>query len=116
MKKLMAFVLSFGLVLLGTAPVMAASQTLSSPIPVASLSTATNTGFDIPDPDQAHPLSDEELQEVDGEIAPILVTAGEILLGVAIGVAANYIYDHYIKPKPEPKKCKCECSCEATCQ
>jgi len=116
MKKLMTLVLSFGLVLLGMAPVMAASQTLQSPISAAGLSTPASAGFDIPEPDQARPLDDEELQEVDGEIAPILVTAGEILLGVAIGVAANYIYEHYIKPKPEPKKCKCECSCEATCQ
>jgi len=67
MKKLMALVLSFGLFLLGMAPVMAAGQAVPAPAAATSLSVPATAEFGIPEPDQARLLSDDELQEVDGE-------------------------------------------------
>jgi len=79
MKKLMAFVLSFGLVLLGTAPVLAAGQTFalsSSTKPATAVLPVNNIdkidtgkvkGVDIPEPPDFGMLSDGELEEVEGE-------------------------------------------------
>jgi len=103
MKKLMALVLSFGLVLLG----MAASQTLPSSILTTSLSIPAAAGFDIPGPDQARHLNDEELRKVNGEVAPVLANVGEFVTGVAAGIIINYIYDYRVNLKSKPKKCKC---------
>jgi len=74
MKTLMALVLSFGMVLLGTAPVMAAGQPMApkaavnlnapikTPKPDPSLTQPA-----IPEPPGFRTMSDEELEGVDGE-------------------------------------------------
>ena len=93
MKRLMALVLSLGLVLLGTAPVMAAGQTFAlvpGPGPVAGALLISNpskidTGglstIKIPEPPGFGTLSDQELEEVEGEgffgVVGGLVMAGD---------------------------------------
>jgi len=74
MKTLMALVLSFGMVLLGTAPVMAAGQ-LMAPKAAANLNAPVKTLKPdpsltqpaIPEPPGFRTMSDEELEGVDGE-------------------------------------------------
>ena len=93
MKKLMALVLSLGLVLLGTAPVMAAGQTFAlspSTKPAAAvlpvndiekIDTGKMKGVGIPEPPEFGMLSDDELEEVEGEgffgVVGGLVMAGD---------------------------------------
>ena len=119
MKKLMALVLSLGLVLLGTAPVMAAGQALNQ-VPLQTAEKASLRGSDKAISwlaAEGEELGDASLEEIRGE-NPFLIA---FAIGVAAGVVGDIIYDKLIKPrffpkpKPKPVKCKCNCSCEATC-
>ena len=88
MKTLMALVLSFGMVPLGTAPVMAAGQLMTPKAP-ANLNAPVKTLKPdpaltqpaIPEPPGLRTMSDEELEGVEGEgfwgIVEGLVVAGD---------------------------------------
>ena len=74
MKKLMALVLSLGLVLLGTAPVMAAGQAATCPAkahvaqPVTLKTTQLDlNGFAVPEPPSSSTLTDDDLENTQGE-------------------------------------------------
>lgn len=93
MKKPMALVPSLGLVMLGTVPVMAAGQTfapVTGPAPVAGAPSISNPSkidtsdlstIQFPEPPNFGTLSDEELEEVEGEgffgVVGGLVMAGD---------------------------------------
>ncbi|WP_457637652.1 hypothetical protein [Oceanithermus sp.] len=95
MKKLMALVLSVGLVLLGTAPVMAAGQSVSGPktltppvmtniakpLPKNLCEITDLCQIKIPEPPGMEALSDGELEEVEGEG----------LIGAVIGAAVGFV-------------------------
>lgn len=108
MKKLMATVLSLGLVLLDATPVMATGQTFAiSPsikpaetvLPVNDIEKIDNgmmKGVDIPEPPGFGMLSDEELEHVEGEgVAGVFIGAVAGFIGGAVGgaiTAAVYTY------------------------
>ena len=99
MKKLMVLVLSFGLVLLGTAPVMAAGQTFAlspSTKPAAAvlpvndiekIDTGKMKGIEIPEPPGFGVLSDEELEETTGE-GLVGAVVGGVVSGVSYAISA----------------------------
>ena len=95
MKTLMALVLSFGMVLLGTAPVMASGQVL--PVDrTANTDGSSLSQIAIPEPLVLEELGDTELEEVDGE-GLFAAAAGAVggFIGGAIGgaiTAAVYTY------------------------
>ena len=102
MKKLMVLALSFGLVLLGTAPVMAAGQTFA-PVPGASpvagapsisdpskIDTSDLSTINILEPPGFVTLGDEALQEVNGQGLIGAIAGG--LLGM-VGGALVYAVD-----------------------
>ena len=109
MKTLMALVLSFGMVLLGTAPVMAAGQAMQAAAPLQQSKVVQVV---VP---ETQSLSDSDIELIRGE-NPFVIA---FVVGVAAGVTANIVYEKWIKPhlfpkpKPKPQKCKCKCSCEA---
>jgi len=97
MKKLMTLVLSFGLVLLGMAPVMAADSV--SAVKVFGSSQYEYDTLAVPEPLSSAALSDEALEEVDGEggIGAILGGLGGMLAGAllysadaVVGVATGH--------------------------
>lgn len=68
MKKLMTLVLSFGLVLLGMAPVMAAGQAVKVQVPASAQITQPGPhGFAIPEPVNSSTLTDDDLESIQGE-------------------------------------------------
>ena len=106
MKKLMVLVLSFGLVLLGTAPVMAAGQTFAlspSAKPAAAvlpvndiekIDTGKMKGVEIPEPPGFGMLSDQELEEVEGEGLASAAVGAVVGAVLGAGVAAvHYMLD-----------------------
>jgi len=109
MKKLMALVLSLGLVLLGTAPVMAAGQTFAlspSTKPAAAvlpvndiekIDTGKMKGVEIPEPADVGTLNDDELRNVEGN--QLATEIGGALIGAGVGVATQ-VAENYIEHKP----------------
>jgi len=96
MKTLMALVLSLGMVLLGTAPVMAAGQ-LMAPKAAANLSAPVKalkpdpslTQPAIPEPPVFRTMSDEDLISVQGEDGLSAVVGA--LSGAAAGAAESWL-------------------------
>lgn len=100
MKKPMALVPSLGLVMLGAAPVMAAGQTfapVTGPAPVASAPSISNPSkidtsdlstIQFPEPPNFGTLSDEALQEVNGQ-GVVCAVAGAVF-EIAVGAFIAY--------------------------
>jgi len=83
MKTLMALVLSFGMVLLGTAPVMAAGEGING---AAASQQLKSKGVQITLPDTKI-ISDDELEETSGEVAPEVIGG---IVGAIVGGVAGY--------------------------
>jgi len=96
MKILMALVLSFGMVLLGTAPVMASGQVLNAPKSAIALSAPmqplkANPSFSqlvIPTLPELESLGDEELDLITGDGLGCAVAGAAF--GVAVGAAISF--------------------------
>lgn len=100
MKKLMTSLLSLGMVLLGTAPVLAAGQTLNA-VPAARDAVSATIELSVPVPDSAAFLGDEALEEVEGEgVAGLVLGAvvgfvsGALVGGVTAAVASYATKGH----------------------
>ena len=106
MKKLMTLVLSLGLVLLGTAPVMAAGQiTAGAKVQVAHQPTALQVvqlgpnSFAIPEPPNFDKLSEGELEKIEGKQAIVGPELGGALIGAGVG-AGIQMGENYVEHKP----------------
>ena len=83
MKTLMALVLSFGMVLLGTAPVMAAGQLMAPKAPVNLNAPVKTQKPDpaltqpaIPEPPGFRTMSDDELSDISGDLDFFMTASG----------------------------------------
>ena len=106
MKKLMALVLSLGLVLLGTAPVMAAGQiTAGAKVQAAHQPAALQTAqlepnsLAIPEPPNFDILSEGELEKIEGKQAIVGPELGGALIGAGVGVGIQ-MGENYVEHKP----------------
>jgi len=92
MKKLMALVLSVGMVLLGTVPVMAAGQNaLSTPIQTSNSNAPASVEFAVPAPIALKSLDDKDLMDTTGKDGWSLVIGA--LSGAAAGAANSWLED-----------------------
>ena len=98
MKTLMALVLSLGMVLLGTAPVMAAGQLMAPKAPVNFSAPVKILKPDpsltqpaIPEPPGFRTMSDEELEQIEGEFGPLAYIAARGLIGAVVGAVAGAV-------------------------
>ena len=97
MKRLMALVLSIGLVLLGTAPVMAAGQAVKA-APPAQQEQAVQVAV----PDGAA-MGESELADVQGELAPLTYVALRGIIGAAAGAIVGAVKSYADTGKVNPK-------------
>ncbi len=97
MKKLMAIVLSFGLVLLGTAPVMAAGQLAKAAPPVQQ-----EQAVQVIVPGGAA-MDEGELADVQGELAPLAYVALRGIIGAAAGAIVGAVKSYADTGKVNPK-------------